>query len=153
LLSIRTLLEDERERMAAAHEFPAVILAPLAAGGLEVDLFPVVLADVGDVEIARLPVEGKRPGGADTVGPDFGLGSRVQLGELLLADAEEGHLLQRREERVVLGDVVGAVRAAFVHVDAKNLAEQRVQILASIDDIALPPAVAHADIEVAVWAE
>src|SRR5579883_2139710 len=46
------LLQLDRERVDAAHLVPAVVLAALARGGLEVDLLPVVLADVRDVEVA-----------------------------------------------------------------------------------------------------
>jgi hypothetical protein len=59
--------------MHAAHLVPAVILAALARGGLEVDLLPVVLADVGDEEVARLAVERERPGIGDAESPDLGL--------------------------------------------------------------------------------
>src|SRR5205814_8525197 len=83
----RFLLLD-RERMDAAHPVPAVVLAALRGSGLEVDLFPDVLADVGDVEVARFPVERERPRVADAVGPDLRLGLLLDLREFQLALAE-----------------------------------------------------------------
>ena len=144
------LLQDHRERMAAAHELPAIVLTALAARRLHVDFFPVILTDVGDVHVTRLGVKTEGPGVTQTVGPDFRLGFRMHLGEGLFADAKQGHLLKRGDEGIILRDVVSAVTRGFVHVDAQHLAEVGVQILAGIDHITFPAAVTDADVKVAI---
>src|SRR5204862_2800638 len=73
------LFELQRERVDAAHLVPAVMLAALAGSGLHVDLLPVVLADVGDVEVAGLPVEREGTGVADAGGRGLGLGPVLDL--------------------------------------------------------------------------
>src|SRR5690606_8260476 len=59
------------EAVVALHDRPTVILAAGAGGRLEVDLFPVILPDVGNVEVAGLLVEAEAPGVAQAVGPDL----------------------------------------------------------------------------------
>src|ERR1043165_7759363 len=53
------------------HQTPAVVLAAGAARGLQVDLFILVLADVGDPEVAGLAIEGEAPRVAQAVRPDL----------------------------------------------------------------------------------
>src|SRR5207249_5123596 len=53
------------------HDLPAVVLAPRARPRLEIDLLAGALADVGDVEVARRPVEGEAPGVAQPLRPDL----------------------------------------------------------------------------------
>ena len=144
------LLLFNGEGVAAAHEFPPIVLPALAARRLQVHFLPMVLADVGDVEIAGLAVEGERPGIANAVGPDLRTGLGVDLGELLLAHAEERHLLERGEEGIVLGNGVGAVRGGVLHVDAEHFPQQQIQVLACAEHIALPATITHADIHVAI---
>ena len=79
------------------------------AGGRDVDLFVVVLTDVGDPEIAGRAVEREAPRVAQAVGPD------------LRASATAC-------ERVVGRDPVGGVLSS-AGIDAQDLAEQRVQRL------------------------
>src|SRR2546427_11156549 len=110
------LLLLDRERVDAAHPVPAVVLAALRGGGLEVDFLPDVLTDVGDVEVARLPVEGEGPRVADAVGPDLGLRALLDLREVQLALAEKHHELGigRADKRVRRGYLVGT--AAIAHI-------------------------------------
>src|SRR3989442_5449610 len=111
---------------------PAVVLATRAGGRLEVDSLTVVLADVGDEEIPRQPVEAEPPGVAETVRPDLGPRAR------------------RAPEGVRCRDRIGS---GAVHVDAEDLAEELAEILGAVAGIARAAAVAHADIEEAVRAE
>src|ERR1043165_1064508 len=113
------------------HETPAVVLAAGAARRLQVDLFVLVLADVGHPEVAGLAVEGETPRVAQAVRPD--LAARAGA----------------RGERVGGGD---GVRRA-VDVDARELAEKLAEVLAVIVRIAAGAAVADADVEVAVGPE
>jgi hypothetical protein len=107
----------------------------------------MVLANVRDEQIAGLPMEGVRV--AHAVGPDLGLRLGADLGELRLADAEQHHQPFPRglREWVVVGDGVGAIGVfGHVDVDAQDLAQPRGQVLADLQGIALPAAVAGADV-------
>ena len=96
--------------MVALHAVPAVVRARALARRHEVDLLVEVLADVGDPEIARRPVEREPPRVAQAVRPDLGpAAARARTG--------------CRRDRVRRGQ--GRVR-----VDAQHLAEQRVERLA-----------------------
>src|SRR3712207_5431660 len=57
--------------MARLLMIPAVVLATGTAGGLEVDLLPGDLADVGDIEIPCGRIEVELPGIAQAVSPDL----------------------------------------------------------------------------------
>ena len=95
-----------REAVGALEELPAVVEAALAAGRLEVDLLPEVLADVADPEIAGLAVERELPWVADAERPDFRLGIRVISREVVLGQPEEIQDVIAGDERVVRGDRV-----------------------------------------------
>ena len=59
------------ETDAAFGDTPSVVFAPGTGSRLIVHLFDGDIADVGDVEIARLLVERKSPGIAQAISPDF----------------------------------------------------------------------------------
>src|ERR1051325_9198604 len=105
----------------AFHDGPAVVLAAGAAGGLEVDFFVDVLADVADPEVAGLAVEGEAPRVAQAVRPD----------------------LPARGEGVARGD---GIRRP-VDVDAEDLAEELVEVLSAVGGGAGAAAVAAAGVE------
>jgi hypothetical protein len=114
---------------------PAVVLAAGAGGRLEVDLFDLVLTDVGGPEVARLPVEREAPGIAEAVGPD--------LGEAVSAVGE----------RVVGGDGVGALPAAASTSRRRILPSRASGVLGVVLRVAAGAAVAETGVEVAVRAE
>ncbi len=74
----------------AFHPLPAVVLAAGAGGGLEVDLLARALPHVGDVEIARLPVEREAPRIAQPQGPDLVAHRRVADERIRRRHAVEG---------------------------------------------------------------
>ena len=77
----------------------------------------------------------------------------MDLVEGLLGDAEELHLHEGHEERVVFGNRVAAVGRGMIHVDAQHLAEVGGEVLAGSEHVALPAAVAAADVQVAIRPE
>ena len=125
--------------MRALAVAPAVV-APAAAGRLEVDLLPRILADVADEHRARAAprrvVEAPAPGVAQAEAPDLG------------EDAGPPDERVRRRHVVALGIAVG-----HRDVDAEHLAEQRPRILRAVHRIVARSAVAHADVEIPVRPE
>ena len=145
-------IQGQGERMGAAHELPTIVYARLAMG-LEVDLFVVILADVGDVHVAVLRVELKAPRIAQAIAPDLRLGVRVNLVEGLLGHTEELHLRGGRDERIVFRNGITAVRLGRVDIDAQDLRQPGAQVLACTQHIPFPTAVATTDVQVAIGAE
>src|SRR6266508_4013129 len=113
---------------------PAEVRAVAASQGKRgvVDLLPRILADVGDHEVAGLPVEGVPPWIADAVGEDLG---------------KRGRLV---DERVVGRNLV---RISPQRVDAHDLSEPLREVLPPVVGIAPTTAVPCAEVEVAVGAE
>jgi len=130
--AVRTAAGARRIAVPALHDIPAVVFTPGARPGRIVDLLPVLLADVGDVKITGLPVEGEPPRIAQAVGPDLGPG---------VPAAHEG--VVRRDR----------VRLSPVHVDPEHLSQQARKVLSVPPRIARPAAVAGPDVEIAVGAE
>jgi hypothetical protein len=124
----RTRRLDGGRRDRSLVTAPAEVLAALSRGG-QVDLLARVLPDVADPEVAGLAVEGEPPGVAQPVRPD-----------LVAAARGAG-------ERVVLRDRVGRATRAPARVDADELAEQRVEILAVVARVVAPAAVAEAGVQ------
>src|SRR5204863_6596259 len=122
------------ETVVAFHAGPAVVLSAGRRAQLEVDLFPVVLADVADPEVAGGGVEREAPRVAEAPGPDLGTGAA-------LADERVG----RRDGVRLAGRRLG--------VDAEDLPEQHALVLRVVARVAIAASVAHADVEVAVGAE
>ncbi len=94
-------------------------------GRHEVDLFPGVLPDICDDEVAGCRVEGEFPGVAQSVGPDLWTAAAVRV-------------------RVARGDRVGTASAWRRGVDPQQLAEQGVERLAVAVGRVAGPAVAGA---------
>src|SRR5262249_13865385 len=112
-----------------------LICIPSIVGALlsDVDLFPSILTDVGDVEGAKCPVEARAPGIAQAVRKNFRVGAR------------------RAHERIVGRYVIvapGIARA--VHGDTQVLAQQAVDVLPRVQGVAGAPAVTDRDVEIAV---
>src|SRR5215218_7723152 len=63
--------------MGPFQPVPAVVLTTLCSRGLIIDLFPGVLPDVRQVEIAILGVKGELPGVAQSPSPDLRTRIRV----------------------------------------------------------------------------
>ena len=112
------------------HDPPAVVLPAGAAGRLEVDLLVRVLPHVGDVEVGGEPVEGETPRIANAKRPDL---------------RPPGGIAGER-----IGGRDGVRVGTGLHVDAQDLAQQRVRILGAVLGVTARAAVAHADVEVAV---
>ncbi len=117
--------------MEALAQAPAVIAALLD----NVDLLVQVLADVGGPEFAGLAIEGHPPDITQTISPDF-------RQSILLAD-----------ERIVLGNGVILARVFLVNIDAQDLGQQGLEVLAIFEGIVGRAAVAQGNIQVAVRAE
>ena len=58
-------------RMCAFEDVPAKIHPARCACGDEVDLFPLILPYIADVQIAGRPVEGKTPGVTQAISPNL----------------------------------------------------------------------------------
>ena len=113
---------------------PTVVGTDLA----EVDLFPLVLADIGNVKIAERAVEARPPRVAQAKGKYF-VGSR---------HSDEGVV---GGHRIVAGGIAG--KAVAMHVDTQNLAEQRIDVLPAAQRIAPTAAIAQRGIEISVGSE
>ena len=126
----QSVLRAERHPVAvrALHRAPAIVEAG-HAGVRDVHFLPRVLSHVRDVDQAG--VEGEAPRIAQAGGPDLASASAAR-------------------ERVVLRY---RVRFRGVHVEPEQLAEQRVRVLRVAVRVAARAAVAHADVQSAVWAE
>src|SRR5207302_7310170 len=117
----------------ALQHAPAVVFAALARSWSVVDFLPPVLADVGDEQVAIRAVEGKAPGVAQSVGPNFGPGPCGV------------------DERIVRRDADAA--GLPFDVEAQELAQERSPILRVIHRVTRRSAVAHSDVEVTVRSE
>ena len=120
------------EAHAAFHPPPAVVPATGRARRLPVDLLARVLANVSNEEVARGAVEAEAPRVPEPVGPD--LSSRAGC----------------QTEWIAGRDRVG--RAA-VHVDAQDLAEERVQPLRVVGGVSYFSSISDRDVEVAIGSE
>ena len=120
------------ETAGALHQTPTVVFAAGAQCRLEVDLFQGILSDVTDKQVSGLPIEGKSPGIAKAVSPDFIFSRRI------------------RHEWIVRRNAVGK---PAVHIDAQDLSKQGGQSLGVVLRVAAVAAVACADIQIAVGAE
>src|SRR6266542_4063753 len=103
--------------LATLVDAPAVVLAALAGRGLQVDLFDLVLAHVGDVEIAIGAIEREAPRVAQAISPDLRPGWRA---------ARRG----AAGERVAGRDGIGRYAA---DVQPQQLAQQHASILPIAD--------------------
>ena len=116
------------------NSIPAVVGTPLA----EINLFPFILSDIGDVKISQRAVEARSP---------------------TIAQPERKYFISSvcPHERIVHGHVIvvrGIGREVVaVHVDAQNLAEQAVDVLAGVQRIATTAAVTDGYVEISVGAE
>ncbi len=118
---VRAARRGERGLAALAAD-PSQVRRRRGRSADEVDLLPLVLSDVAQVEVAGLPIEGEAEGVAHAQRPD--LVARARLADV----------------RVVGGDsVVGGVEAALIggrsrihpaHVDAQDLSQQGARALA-----------------------
>src|SRR5205823_9608222 len=102
-------------------------------GRLEIDLFIRVLADIGDPKIICRPIECEAPWVTYAERPDL------------------GPCAQGVHERIIRrnADAPGVA----LDVDPQHFTEQPRQVLSIILWIAARPAVAHADVQVAVGTE
>src|SRR5262245_42601706 len=123
------------ERVQALAQPPAVVAAFLD----EVDFLVEILADVGGPELAGLLVERHAPDVAQAVGPGFGQRTR----ELTLLGSPAGERIVGRN-RVILAVVF------LVDVDAENLAERLLQVLAVVERIIRGAAIAERNVEIAI---
>src|SRR5262249_28252602 len=119
--------------MAAFRDWPSVILP--AAGGcrLNVDLLELILTDVGDVQIARLRIEGKTPGVTQPRCPHPRAGA---------SDANNGSVRRK-----------GVGFATRPDIEAEQLAQKDAMALGILERIASSASVSGANIEVPIWAE
>ena len=88
---------------------PLEVLAACAGSRDEVDLFPFILSDIGNIHVSRLAIERPAPRIAQPEGPDF-------IGNLWI-----------EEEGIVRGNgVIASGIGSPLHVDTKHLAEEGV---------------------------
>ncbi len=120
--------------VVALGDWPAVVVSALVIRGLEIHVLPRVLPHIGDVQVAGLAVEAEAPRIAQARRPDLGPGA-------LLVD-----------EGVILGYAVRAVPTS-IHVDAEDLRQEGVVVLAVTVGITRTTAVAEGDVQVAIGAE
>src|SRR5438270_5735811 len=92
----------------ALQHWPAVILAALAVGRLKINLFQFCVTDVADPHVASRAIEAEAPRIAEPVRPDL--------------TARAGLAHKRIGWR-------NGVRLRRINVDAKDLAENRRQVL------------------------
>src|SRR5204862_3608359 len=111
-----------RERFEAFKHVPAVIF-PAAN---DRDFLDAVLSDVADPQVTRDAIEAEAPGLAETVRPDF-----------------RAHIAPTTK-RIIGGDGVLEARVALVHIDANDLAEEQLHVLAVALRVLLRTGVAHA---------
>ena len=116
------------------ESIPAVVCTDLT----NVDLFPLALADIGDVEVAKSPVEARSPRVAHAKGKDFVQSGRPYKGIV-------------GRHRIVSGGIAGKV--VTMHVDAQDFAEQAVDVLPAAQRVASAAAVAQRGIEITVGSE
>jgi len=100
---------------------PPVVATARFRRPLDVDLFPRVLADVGDVQVSSQPIEAEAPRVAQAEGPDLRQG---------VVDVDE---------RVVVRNPVAGLRR---DVESQELAEQGQSVLAAAQGIACTATVA-----------
>src|SRR5574341_721316 len=82
------------------HNVPAIILASVAAGGLEVDLLPAILAYVPDIQVIRNSIERKSPGIAQAQRPDFRTVSRLTHKRVIRRDRVSRAIAHRHERQI-----------------------------------------------------
>ena len=88
---------------------PLEVLAARAGSGDEVDLLPFILADIGNIHVARLAIERPAPRIAQSEGPDF-------IGDFRI-----------EEEGIVGGNgVITSGVGSPLHVDTQHLSEEGV---------------------------
>src|SRR5690606_26556673 len=150
--AVETLLASQRVTVRSHALCPPVVFTASAVGWPEVDLFPVVLADVRNIEIAGFGIEVDHVGIAYAISPDFRQGPDLDPSEFLLGDAEEDHetLLRGFDNRIVGRNVVSPVVVVHVDVDPEQLAQARAEVLTGLERIALPAAISGGDVEVSV---
>ena len=113
----------------------------------------MILADIGDVEVAGFAVEMHFPWIANAVGPDLGASGGLDFCESFFAHTEQDHESLGGDERVVRRDAIGTIRSGGVDVDAEDFGEQGGDVLSCIENVAFPAAITRANVEVAVWAK
>src|SRR5262249_33730946 len=118
------------------HDVPAVVFSTSAPVRLKVDLLTRALADIRDVEIAGLTVEGEPPRVPQSFCPDL-LDRRSAVGKRIGG----GYAVERRPSRVGFD------------VQTKNLPEEHVISLRAAGAPFGPPTIADSDIEVTVGSE
>ena len=118
------------EAVVALEDVPAVVAAPLD----DVDLLPLVLADVAGPQLAGLAVEGETPGVAEAVSPDLGAAATVS-------------------KRVVRRDGVRLRGRCVGDLYPQDGAEEGRGVLSAAQGVAGGTAVAEADVEVSVGAK
>src|SRR4051812_1322661 len=118
--------------MRSLEDAPAVVAAAAAASRLEIDLFPCVLADVRDEEVAGQPIEAETPRVAQAEGPDLRSRRAGRAGEGIRG---RNHI------------------AVAAHVEPKDLSAQVREGLSGLERVAAAAAVADGEVQVTVGAE
>src|SRR5262249_41923424 len=118
------------ETMQSFHDVPPVV----ATLGYDVDFFKRILTYVGEKQASRRAIEGKAPRVAQPECP--------YLGQSATAD-----------ERVVRRHAILKPRTGSIHINAHQLPQQRLGILAIAERVALAAAVSQSEIEEAVRTE
>jgi hypothetical protein len=119
--------------LRAFHDVPAVVFTTLGTRRLNIDLLEPILADIRDIQVAGLPVEGNSPGVAQAERPDL-VPNRLVAGK-----------------RVVGRNCVSP--AHRIHVDPNEFAEQCAAVLGVVIGIERTTAVAETEVQHAVRPE
>ena len=126
-----------RIRVRTFTHVPAVIRTYLT----DVDFFPHVLTDVGDVKVSGRPVEAVAPRIAQTICKDF-------VGSGLVHERVVG-----RHGIVGIERVGRKIVRHATHIEAQDLAEQRINILSTAKGVACGTAITEGGVEVPVGSE
>src|SRR6478735_407109 len=129
-----------RERISPRIEIRTLEGVPTVIGALltDVDLFPMVLADIGNVEGAQRAVEAVPPRIA-----------QAECEDLVGAGRPDEGIVGRY--RIVLCRI--ARKSVAVHVKTQDVAEQVVDVLSGVKGIAAAAAVTQRGVEIAVGSE
>ena len=124
---------------------PAIIFAAITAGRRKIDLFKTVLPNIPDPEVAGEPVETEAPGVAQAGGPDLITGPPLTVDKGIIRRDAVGCAAARV--------AIWAIATAAVDINAQQLAQQDIVVLAVILWIAGAAAITGSNVEITICAK